>query len=289
MYSIQYFQKCVDFVFRTRNYSRRKLKKKTLFSSSNQESDSQATFYQNSVLTINANSREMRRFRRVYDYREILEHVDYSLGREYIEHANLNDPQVWSSLNEFKRNDLLGKPRTFYFEEIGRISPTTLRYIAVATDIRREFGNSKLTRIVEIGGGYGGQAAILRRLNMWDEYSIFDLPEVQDLIQRYLSFIGVGMINLPRINTVNSFEYDLVISNYAFSELPRKMQDEYLEKVILKARRGFMLMNSGKSNATGRSYGKISAEELHRIIPNLRELPEVPLTSPDNYLLVWQN
>jgi hypothetical protein len=289
MYSIQFFQKCVDFVFRSRNYSRRKLKKKTLFSSSNQESDSQATFYQNAVLTINANSRAMRRFRRVYDFREILEHVDYSLGREYIEHANLNDPQVWSLLNEFKRNDLLGKPRTFYFEEIGRISPTTLRYIAVATDIRREFGNSKLTRIVEIGGGYGGQAAILRRLNMWDEYSIFDLPEVQDLIQRYLSFIGVGMIDLPKIKTVNSFEYDLVISNYAFSELPRKIQDEYLDKVILKARRGFMLMNSGKSNATGRSDGKISVEELQKIIPNLRELPEIPLTSPDNYLLVWQN
>ncbi len=289
MYSIQFFQKCVDFVFRTRNYSRRKLKKKTLFSSSNQESDSQATFYQNAVLTINANSRAMRRFRRVYDYREILEHVDYSLGREYIEHANLNDPQVWSSLNEFKRNDILGKPRTFYFEEIGRISPTTLRYIAVATDIRREFGNSKLTRIVEIGGGYGGQAAILRRLNMWDEYFIFDLPEVQDLIQRYLSFIGIGMTDFPKIDTVNSFEYDLVISNYTFSELPRRIQDEYLDKVILKARRGFMLMNSGKSNATGRSDGKISAEELQRIIPNLRELPEVPLTSPDNYLLVWQN
>jgi putative sugar O-methyltransferase len=289
MYSIQFFQKCVDFVFRSRNYSRRKLKKKTLFSSSNQESDSQATFYQNAVSTINANSRAMRRFRRVYDYREILEHVDYSLGRKYIEHANLNDPQVWSSLNEFKRNDLLGNPRTFYFEEIGRISPTTLRYIAVATDIRREFGNSKLTRIVEIGGGYGGQAAILLRLNMWEEYFIFDLPEVQDLIQQYLSFIGIGMIDFPKISTPNSHEYDLVISNYAFSELPRKIQDEYLDKVILKARRGFMLMNSGKSDATGRSDGKISVEELRRIIPNLRELPEIPLTSPDNYLLVWQN
>ena len=277
MYSIQFFQKCVDFVFRSRNYSRRKLKKKTLFPSSNQESDSQATFYQNAVSTINANSRAMRRFRRVYDYREILEHVDYSLGREYIEHANLNDPQIWSSLNEFKRNDLLGKPRTFYFEEIGRISPTTLRYIAVATDIRREFGNSKLTRIVEIGGGYGGQAAILRRLDMWEEYFIFDLPEVQDLIQRYLSFIGIGMVDFPKISTPNSYEYDLVISNYAFSELPRKIQDDYLDKVILKARRGFMLMNSGKSNATGRSDGKISVEELQRIIPNLRELPEIPL------------
>jgi putative sugar O-methyltransferase len=183
----------------------------------------------------------------------------------------------------------LGKPRTFYFEEIGRISPTTLRYIAVATDIRREFGNSNLKRIVEIGGGYGGQAAILRRLNMWEEYFIFDLPEVQVLIQRYLSFIGIGMIDFPKISTLDSYEYDLVISNYAFSELPRKIQDIYLEKVILKARRGFMLMNSGKNNVTGRSDGKISVEELQRIIPNLRELPEIPLTSPDNYLLVWQN
>jgi putative sugar O-methyltransferase len=214
--------------------------------------------------------------------------VNYSLGRKYLAVVNENEKQIWKSLPDFKQNDRLGKPRTFSFENIGRISPTTLRYVAVATDIRREFGFSKIDKIVEIGGGYGGQVSILNFLGVFEEYFIFDLPEVQKLIQRYVSSTGVKRIKFPDLSDSNLQEYDLVISNYAFSELPRKIQDEYLEKVILRSRRGFMLMNSGKENQTGRSTGKISVEELHKLIPNLRELPEVPLTSPDNYLLVWQ-
>jgi hypothetical protein len=40
--------------------------------------------------------------------------------------------------------------------------------------------------------------------------------------------------------------YDLVISNYAFSELPSELQTRYIEKIILKAKRGYLTINSGK-------------------------------------------
>jgi putative sugar O-methyltransferase len=289
MHSLQFIHKCIDLTFRIRNYVRRKLWKKTLFSHSGDESDSQATFYQNAVSSINSNPKVYERFRQLYDYREILEHVDYSLGRKYLDVINQNEKQIWESLSEFRKNDLIGKPRTFSFEGVGRISPTTLRYVAVATDIRRVFGKSKINRIAEIGGGYGGQASILNCLGMYEKYFIFDLLEVQKLIQRYHSSVGAALVEFPLVDNVSYKEYDLVISNYAFSELPRRIQDEYLDKVILKSRRGFMLMNSGKGNITGRSEGKITLEELQALIPNLQELPEIPLTSPDNYLLIWQN
>lgn len=289
MYSLQFIHRISDFSFRIRNFARRKLGNRTLFSTNNHESDSQATFYQGAVSRINTNSQAKKRFRRVYDYREILEHVDYSLGRKYLEVINANQPEIWNSLNKFKENDRIGNPRTYHFPEIGKLSPTTLRYIAVATDIKRIFGISKFSNIVEIGGGYGGQAAILKKLEMFDNYSIFDLPEVQKLISHYGRATDIGEIGFPNLSDEQKTKYDLVISNYAFSELPRNIQDEYLVKVILKSQRGFMLMNSGKTNKTGRSEGKITLEELRKSIPNLQELPEVPLTSPDNYLLVWQN
>jgi len=213
--------------------------------------------------------------------------VNYSLGREYLEKIKLNEPEILNHIIELKKNDLMGRPRTFFFDGIGRISPTTLRYIAVATEIRTLFGHMHFSKIAEIGGGYGGQAAILQKLGMTDRYYIFDLPEVQELIGKYLHEIGYVSSEFPKIGRSELQEYDLVISNYAFSELPRKIQDDYLRDVILRSRRGFMLMNSGKGNKTGRSDGKITLDELKSLIPNLRELPEVPLTSPDNYLLVW--
>lgn len=287
MHLIQYLFRLIDSVFRIRNYLRRKIAGGKPFSRNSNESDSQATFYQSVVSKINSDPKAMRRFRRIYDYREILEHVDYSLGRKYLQHINKNGPQIWNHINRFKKNDLIGKPRKFNFEKIGNISPTTLRYIAVATDIKKIFGDRQFERIAEIGGGYGGQAGILSQLNAYQEYYIFDLPEVQDLTRRFLLDLEVKNLFYPNIRDLDEFQVDLVISNYAFSELPRKEQDKYLEKVILKAKNGFMLMNSGLTNKTGRSDGKISLAELQVHIPTLRILPETPLTSPDNYLLVW--
>lgn len=288
-YCLQFFYDFLDLFFRIRNHARRKLGKKKRYSNSRYKSDSQETFYESAVSNINSNTSTFRRFRRLYDYREILEHVNYSLGRRYLDVINRNEIEIWNSLTEFKKNDSLGKPRRYIFKQIGLMSPTTLRYIAVATDLRREFDFSKIKTIVEIGGGYGGQVSILNSLHMFKEYFIFDLPNVQKLIKNYVSAIGVKGIFFSEIGNQIDRTYDLVISNYAFSELPRALQDEYLEKVIRKSQRGFMLMNSGKKNETGRSDGKISIKELQKLIPNLRELPEQPLTSPDNYLLVWES
>jgi hypothetical protein len=46
-------------------------------------------------------------------------------------------------------------------------------------------------------------------------------------------------------------------------------------------------MNSGRSNITGRSEGKLSLNEIRNYIPNLQVKEEVPLTGPDNYIIYW--
>ena len=249
-------------------------------------SDSQNTDYESALRLILSSEKKLSKFRKIFSYREILEHVDYRLGREYLAELSALDSSFLNNLDLFKRNDEFGSPRTYKYSGVGRISPTTLRYVYVAAELRKNFGNSNFGKVAEIGAGYGGQASILHKLEMFSSYSIFDLDTAKELISIYLEKQGVQNYDFPTLNG-KDHSFDLVISNYAFSELPKDLQLAYLERVILKSSKGYMQMNSGKSNFTKRSHGKITIEELLQKIPNSRVLPEIPLSGPDNYLLIW--
>ena len=279
--------KLLDIPFRIRNATRRKWRNIQLFSAVEDRSDSQVTFYEEAVNKIISSQSSFGRFRRIYDYREILEHVDFRLGEKYLEQAQTRNPKKFATLARLNKNDKYGKPRRFKYPSVGKISPTTLRYIAVAMDLNTIFGSGNQGKIAEIGGGYGGQASILNMLDWFDEYDIYDLPNVQRLIESYLNKVGLENIKFPTLASGNLAKYDLVIANYSFSELPRKIQNEYLEKIIIPTKRGYMLMNSGRENLTGRSEGKITLNELKELIPNLTVLEESPKTSDDNYLVTW--
>jgi trans-aconitate methyltransferase len=145
---------------------------------------------------------------------------------------------------------------------------------------------SPTTSVVEIGCGYGGQAAVLNRMFGIRDYTCFDLPPVLELIERYL--VEVSDLEIRRGDLAEkAYKWDLVISNYAFSELRRDLQIHYMENILLKSASGFMIMNSGLTNKTGRSTGKLTITEIREFLPNLRIVEETPLTGPDNYVILW--
>jgi hypothetical protein len=102
-------------------------------------------------------------------------------------------------------------------------------------------------RIVEIGGGYGGQCAIISRFFNPALYTIVDLEPCLKLTRRYLDSLGIHGVNYVTMReldeTYTKGGFDLVISNYAFSELSRSVQDEYVSKIISGASRGYFLCN----------------------------------------------
>ena len=61
----------------------------------------------------------------------------------------------------------------------------------------------------------------------------------------------------------------------------------FLFKNVIRRYNGYVIMNSGDSNKTGKSKGKITLQEIMSRIPNARVLPEIPRTDLDNYVLVW--
>jgi len=283
------FLRVSDSLFRKRNKIIRQYFKLPLFSDSAVKSDSQVTFYEKAVDDILQDESKFNKFRRIYNYREILEHVDFKQGEMYLERTIKLGGR--DCLNNFPSSlkENVGRPWVFTYPVLGNVSPTSLRYFAVTQELRARFGDPKSAAIAEIGAGYGGQCLSIQQTWSVRKYFIYDLPNVQKLIIKYIEQIqpsdSIVMKQLDDDPTDDVL--DLVISNYAFSELPLEVQKKYLEKVILKSKRGYMIMNSGRTNQSGRSAGKMTLTELQDLISDIQIHDEQPLTGADNYVITW--
>ncbi len=248
-------------------------------------SDSEKLDYELLVSNMAKNKKSLLRFRRNFFFRKILEHVSYNQGLEYysrIRQLNIVQDKQISSL---AASDVFGKPRRYFYKNIGLVSPTLLRYISVYSEIETLIGFKNINSVAEIGIGYGGQARVIANFAKIKEYSFYDLKSVQTLAAEFLSNSNSKLdpiyCNIEKVTLEN---FDLVISNYAISELPLTIQNTYIENIIVTAKYCYMIMNSGASDFTNRSAGKLSQIEFLSKVPGLKVIDEVPKTGPDNYV-----
>lgn len=251
-------------------------------------SDSEKTPYVQCIEAIAKSTNLRKKFRRVFMYREIVETVSYPQGKKYLDRIIRLNRQDNLDFSSYIQNDLIGKPITYKYSNSLKISPTTLRYVSVSRELREIFGTHLSGSFVEIGAGYGGQASILMKDFKVTKYSIFDLPEAQMISKYFLEELR----NQTSATMCTLFDntkeiYDIAISNYAFSELPKEIQDQYITNVLQKSKRGYLIMNSGLSNYTGRQDGKYTLTELREKLPPFDIFEELPKTGPDNYVIVW--
>ena len=263
------------------------IRKKIFSNSKEYRSASDNGRYGSAILHALKNQKAFENFKRNYSYREILEHVTREQGFEYLKILQArNDGFLEKALNTILVNDQIGNPIKYNYPNFSSpLSPTTLRYVKVASDLKILFGDN-LGNVAEIGSGYGGQALANDQLLNVKRVKLFDLPFVNKLIDRYLnSQLLNGSYNTTTINKETDSKYDLVISNYAFSELPKKLQILYIKKVLSQSERGYLTMNTGlfKNN----SDSKLSIDDLRNMLPKFEIFEEDPLTSSQNYLIVW--
>ena len=213
-------------------------------------------------------------------YNEILEHVTYEEGIAYINQFK-NNKSIFDNISKFKINDTLGSPRTYSFADIGEYSPTTLRYIKILNDLSQIDLNDKT--IIEIGAGYGGQYTVLRQLFKPKKYIFIDLPSVLDLIKKYITTLKLDDIEIEYIDgslLSNNISADMVISNYAFSECDKTIQDVYIKHILQHTKHCYMIYNN--------MHGYNHHEFIEKTRPGKVKISEeVPQTHPKNVVLTW--
>jgi putative sugar O-methyltransferase len=191
--------------------------------------------YINSCKKIIENSNIFDNFKSSKEYNVILEHVHYELGLQYYDHIQKVGKEIYEKyLNKFLENDQIGNPNQFFYGN-GKISPTTLRYIKNCLDLSFLCDGQGVSKIVEVGGGYGGLCKTLSVLCNFDEYLNIDLPETVLLQEKYLknfSEIYSKIKYVPCNELEDISNIDLFISNYSFSELTIETQLNYYNKII---------------------------------------------------------
>lgn len=230
-------------------------------------------------------------FRRNSFYNEILEHVTKKQGKQYLNSIDWKFTE--DDWNEFLKNDNYGNPRTVEYlieDKKRKFSPTTIRYVKILGDVLKIFNTEKITSISEIGIGYGGESRIiLSYIKNVKKYNLIDLPEVIKLADRYLSSFSMEIYEKANFIDGTSLDYkmesDFVISNYAFSELSRTIQDLYLEKIILCSKAGYILWN----DISYRTLDGYSVEELLSLIPGSYVVEENPAIFDGNKLILYSN
>ena len=230
-------------------------------------------------------------FKRHPFYQPILEHLSFDQGKDYLSIIETKYPFSSNEIKKCKENDSLGNPFTyFYNEKYDFSSPGTLRYMKVAGELLYLFGDLSNKKIAEIGIGYGGQCKILSVLTQFDSYTLIDLPEVCLLAKKYLKALEVKNIHfIPSTQLFQEENYDLVISNYAFSEISQDEQISYINKIINKSKNGYMICNFISELFNLKS---LSLQEILSLIniPNrtIFLLEEDPLTHPQNIVIIWK-
>tara|TARA_Y100000389_G_C17461176_1_gene521828 strand:+ start:275 stop:1942 length:1668 start_codon:yes stop_codon:yes gene_type:complete len=143
-------------------------------------------------------------FKRNKKYTYMLEHCSSKFGGDYLNNILREFGEIFKDNNELmkeliSKNDSIGKPSKFRYSETITCSPSNLKYLYHALLALQTMKIKKMCKnsVIEIGGGYGG-----------------------------LCFYMTSLAHL----------FDVVISTYNIFdlEMPRKLQDIYLQKMGVK-------------------------------------------------------
>ena len=190
------------------------------------------------------------------------------------------------TLDCFATLDAFGHPYRYNYGVYGITSPTNLRYLSVMGDIERIHGGLEDKVVVEIGSGWGGQSIMLKTFYNIKKYIIIDLPEVIELNKKCIAYSN---LNLSEYEFYSSYDVlsedividsDYVISNYAFSECYRSVQEKYIQNIINKTKQFYMTCNF----FTEKDMLTLSEIQSSITIPNSC-IEEAPVTSMGNLLL----
>jgi len=129
-------------------------------------------YYLEAVIKATNNRKAFHKFKQDPAYNDILEHASHQEALESLEIIKYQTPKLLENIDKFRINDSVGGAKSINFNELGMISPSTVRYMKIASDIIKLFKNNVGENIVEIGTGYGGQYLILDRAIKFSSYTL---------------------------------------------------------------------------------------------------------------------
>lgn len=162
----------------------------------------------------------------------VMEHVSREEANHFLDHLEEQWPGWFSEAEStLARLDAVGR---------NLMSPTMIRYAYRARDLHAWCPSLDGGRIVEIGGGYGGLAAVVKSFYSPASYSIIDIGHANELQAKYLAAAGIEGVTYLR-HPEDAGEIDLLIADFSLCELDAEWREFYANWLFPTAKYGALL------------------------------------------------
>lgn len=138
------------------------------------------------------------------------------------------------SILEGVKENKVGYPKPYYLNL--KTSGNLVHHAYSLHQISDFLNHQSIDSIVEFGGGYGSMCRLLRNLDYFGRYTIFDLPEFLALQEFYLRSVDKKYINntffknkLTDLKKIK--KYDLLIATWSLSECSLELRNEFLTSI----------------------------------------------------------
>lgn len=181
-------------------------------------------------------------------------HPDYDIvvpgnrdGSEMFEHLQLikdKYPEMLEFMPIFEKDQgVFGNPKTYEFD-VGVFDVPMIIHIYYLALTRKRFGDLTGMKVCEIGPGAGLFFKVLT--DLYDvRYTFVDLPAPLWIVRKHVEYLeresyveNYLMCQTVMNSSYLEDKYDLLISDCAFNELHRDVQDVYIKKLLNKSDRG---------------------------------------------------
>lgn len=232
---------------------------------------------------------QFSQFKRNPFFNLIWENHPYEEGVHWLRKMDQEYAFLKTYFKQFRTIDQIGSPRTYHFGDVGLFSPSTLRLIAIAGELRSRLGNFEPSHIIQIGSGCGSLCKILNDVCGFKSYTLVDLPEQLALAKKCLEKLEVNNVKFCTPEQLpKAAVYDLVISDMSFSEFNLAYQELFFERVFSRSSIGYIL-----GHEFPKHFGVIAmnVNEIQERFGKLGHLSEWELQGPSNsrdYFIYWK-
>ena len=124
----------------------------------------------------------------------------------------------------------------------------------------------------------------------------YDLPDALALARRFLAATlpaeraeAAAPRDVADEAGADGAALDLFVSNFALSELPRALQEPYIERVAARAARGYVTWNHGiRADAMNAKEFADAIRARRGAATAVKIVDECPRTAPENVIVTWE-
>jgi putative sugar O-methyltransferase len=228
-------------------------------------------------------------FKRDPFFNLIWENHSYEEGKAWLKQIDQEYAFLKIQFERFRNIDQIGSPRVYPFGDAGVFSPSTLRLIAIAGQLRARLDSFAPLHIIQIGAGCGSLCKILDDVFGFKSYTLVDLPEQLALAKKCLEKLGVKHVQFcPLEQLPKEAVYDLVISDMSFSEFDQTYQELFFERIFRHSIFGYIL-----GHEFPKHYGvcAMSVDRIKERFEKLENFKQWELQGPSNnrdYFIYWE-